>query len=87
MITAIIEIILVIFAWQKGWKWYSLIPVAIAYSIAALLGAALGAAGAANVIGSAPVVFFILIMELCAIGVLIYMVTHPRITKPLQSGT
>jgi hypothetical protein len=34
----IIEIILTIFAWIKGWKWYSLIPVGAAVLIGILVG-------------------------------------------------
>jgi hypothetical protein len=27
----IIEILLTIFAWRKGWRWFSLIPIATAF--------------------------------------------------------
>jgi predicted exporter len=34
----IIEILLTIFAWRKGWRWFSLIPVATAFSIGLMFG-------------------------------------------------
>jgi len=34
----IIEIILTIVAWRKGWKWYSLIPISVAFIIGAICG-------------------------------------------------
>ena len=34
----IIEIILTIFAWRNGWKWLSLIPIGVAFTLAFILG-------------------------------------------------
>lgn len=34
----ILEIILAVFAWRKGWKWMSLIPIAIAFVIGLICG-------------------------------------------------
>ena len=34
----IIEIILTIFAWRKGWKWLSLIPIVVAFCIGIIIG-------------------------------------------------
>ena len=34
----IIEAILTIFAWRNGWKWYSLIPIAVAFGLGFILG-------------------------------------------------
>lgn len=34
----ILEIILTIIAWGKGWRWFSLIPVGVALSIGFMLG-------------------------------------------------
>lgn len=35
----IVEIILTIVAWQRGWKWIALIPVGIAFFIGMAIGA------------------------------------------------
>ena len=37
-IMLILEIILTIIAWGKGWRWFSLIPVGVALSIGFMLG-------------------------------------------------
>lgn len=37
----IIEIILTVFAWKKGWNWYSIIPMIVAF----VIGFGIGAAG------------------------------------------
>lgn len=34
----IIEIILTIIAWNRGWKWYSLLPVGICFGIGLIAG-------------------------------------------------
>lgn len=39
------EIILTIFAWRKGWKWFALIPLGVALSLGFLLGMAIGGGG------------------------------------------
>jgi len=41
----IVEIILTIFAWRKGWKWMSLIPIGLAILIGGLIGVIIGASG------------------------------------------
>lgn len=41
----IIEIILTIFAWRKGWRWYSLIPMVVALIFGFFLGAGIAASG------------------------------------------
>jgi hypothetical protein len=41
----IAEIILVITAWRKGWRWRALLPVVIAFGVAVLMGVAVGAGG------------------------------------------
>lgn len=41
----IAEIILTIFAWRKGWRWYSLIPMAVALVFGFFLGAGIAASG------------------------------------------
>jgi hypothetical protein len=41
----IAEIILTIFAWRKGWRWYALLPLAIAFGIGFFMGIGIGASG------------------------------------------
>ena len=45
MLGIIIEVLLVIYLWQKGWKWKAVLPVAIGYTFALFLGMILGASG------------------------------------------
>ncbi len=58
----IIEIILTIFAWKKGWNWYSLIPLCLAF----LIGLIVGLSGGLN-----P---SIILIDVMAIIALIFMV-------------
>lgn len=41
----IIQVILTIFAWRNGWRWYSLLPVGIAVVIGLMAGLASGGQG------------------------------------------
>jgi len=41
----IVEIALTIWAWNKGWKWRSLIPLGIGIGIAFIAGLSVGASG------------------------------------------
>ena len=41
----IVEILLTVAVWRKGWKGWALLPVGIAWGIAFLIGMAVGAAG------------------------------------------
>lgn len=41
----IIEIILTIFAWRKGWKWLALLPMGAALLLGILMGFFVGASG------------------------------------------
>lgn len=38
----LIEIILTIFVWRKGWRWISLLPIGIALFIALFMGFGIG---------------------------------------------
>lgn len=64
----IIEIILTVFAWRKGWKWTSLIPIGTAF----LIGLMFGLSGGVDT--STPGVIFI---DILAIIALILMVVYP----------
>lgn len=67
----IAEIILTIFAWRKGWKWLSLIPMAAALFIGLLLGAGIGASGGDPM----SVKGFGVFLDIVAVIALIVMVT------------
>jgi len=41
----LIEILLTVKAWRKGWKGYALLPIAIGMSVSFLIGLAAGASG------------------------------------------
>jgi len=41
----ILEILLTIFAWRKGWKWFALLPLGIGVVISFLIGIIVGASG------------------------------------------
>jgi len=41
----IIEIVLTILAWNRGWKWLALLPVGIALAIGFCMGLGIGASG------------------------------------------
>lgn len=41
----LIEIILTIFAWRKGWRWAALLPTAIALLVGLFMGFGIGASG------------------------------------------
>lgn len=66
----IIEIILTIFAWRKGWRWLSLIPVATAFSIGLMFGFS-GVELEALGLGA-------IFIDILAIIALILMVVYPK---------
>jgi len=67
----IAEILLTIFAWRKGWRWYALLPMAVCLAVGLLIGIGVGASGGdpsgASGLG--------IILDLIATGILIYMVS------------
>jgi hypothetical protein len=79
----IVEIILTVFAWRKGWKAWALLPVGIALAIGLLIGFSVGASG-----GNAESVRGIgIFLDIVAIGVLIYMTAKGPKVQPIDSGT
>jgi hypothetical protein len=86
MITVIIQIVLIVIAWGKGWKGYALIPTGATLSLGFFLGLALGASGHEAAIRTAPFFVLGLLFDLGAIGVLIYMICRPRVLNPVQGG-
>ncbi len=70
----IVEIALTIWAWNKGWRWYSLLPVGICLGIGFILGIGIGLnGGSANDIGGGVVV-----LDILAIIALIYMISKKK---------
>ena len=45
MILLLIQIVLTVIAWRKGWKWYSLIPLLGAIFIGLIIGISVGSNG------------------------------------------
>lgn len=78
----IIEIILTIFVWRKGWKWLSLLPVGVASLIAFSFGFLIAASGGdvANI--ESGLIFF----DIIAIVALIIMLTNsPKTNNQLNN--
>lgn len=70
----ILEIILTVAAWRRGWKAWALTPIAIGLSIGFMLGFVIGASG-----GSMDGVVAVgLLLDLTVVGTLVAMVASPR---------
>ena len=69
----IIEIVLTIAAWRKGWRWYALIPLVVVGSIGFSAGFVVGAFGG-TVTSLLP---YLVLLDLACIVVLIVMVAKP----------
>jgi hypothetical protein len=74
----ILEIVLTIFAWRNGWRWYSLMPVGFSSLLAFTAGFAIGASG-----GSTANIGWVVIFDIAAIIALIVMISK----KPKSSST
>lgn len=76
----IAEIVLTIFVWRKGWRWFSLLPLVVCIIVGLLAGLAIGAGGGSS--DSARVLGIIL--DVIAIIVLIVMVSiEPKKTTEM----
>jgi Na+/phosphate symporter len=65
----IVEIILTIVAWRRGWMWYSLIPVGIGVTLGFLIG--VSAASSGSTIDAASPGFIIIDLIICvALGIM-----------------
>jgi len=74
------EIILTIFAWKKGWRWWALVPVALALLIGLFMGMGVGACG-----GDVDSVRGIsIVLDVLAIIALIVMVTKGPKTNEVK---
>jgi zinc transporter ZupT len=78
----IIEIVLTIIAWRKGWKWWALVPLGLAVSIAFSVGFVIGLLG-----GSAgPVMPFFMLLDIgCLLALIILIVLPPEREKKAVS--
>lgn len=74
-----LEIGLIITAWRRGWKAWSLLPLGVVVGIGFLIGLAIGASGAS----AGSVVAISIALDITCIGILIGMVVRPR--KATQS--
>jgi uncharacterized membrane protein YfcA len=83
----ILEIILTIVAWRKGWRWLALLPMGVGGGIGALIGLGIGLSGASqSQLQSAMPVF--LIFDIIAVVVLIVMICKPRtLPTPPKDGS
>jgi uncharacterized membrane protein YfcA len=68
----ILEIGLTIAAWRNGWKGRALLPLGIGMGIAFFIGLAVGASGGTL----EPVGPLLILLDLAAIGVLLWMVSN-----------
>lgn len=77
----ILEIVLTIVAWKKGWRWLALLPVCICLVFGLLFGLMLAASGMSQsqLKDMMPV---IMIGDVIAIIVLIVMIFKPRTLPP-----
>jgi len=89
IIPAILQIILTIIAWRRGWKLYALIPAAIAYGFQIMIigifniDIALRLFFISTFIDHFHALFsmFSILLYLIDIGVLIYMIIRPRVIR------
>lgn len=75
----IIEIILTIFAWRKGWRWLALLPMGIALLIGLLIGFGIGASGGEVTSGGPAIV-----IDIMAVIALIVMVAKGPKSKETE---
>jgi hypothetical protein len=75
----IAEIILTIFAWRNGWKWWALLPVGIAFFIGLIAGANMAAVG-----GDISDMGGLIVVDILAIIALIVMVSKKKIEKKVE---
>jgi hypothetical protein len=73
----IVEILLTIWAWNRGWKWYSLLPLGIAVFIGLIAGFSIGTSG-----GSTNDVGWVVVFDVLATIALIIMISIRK--KPID---
>jgi len=78
----LVEIILIIEAWRRGWKGWALLPLGVGAGIGFLIGLIMGASG----VSEDSIFGICFVVDLACIGVLIGMIAKPRRVAKL-SGT
>ncbi len=76
----IIEIVLTIWAWNRGWRGWSLLPTCIGLAIVLIVGFVLYDAGVLKIV--VPNLGGLVIIDLVVICALIFMVARPREKPP-----
>ena len=72
----ILEIILTIVAWNRGWKWFALIPVGITFCIGFMAGLIVGSTG-----GSVADISWVTVLDIMAVIALIVMIARKKETE------
>jgi hypothetical protein len=80
----IIEIILTIWAWNRGWRGWSLLPIGIGWAIVLAVGFVLYDAGVLKIV--VPNIRGLIIIELAVLGMLIFMIARPREKPSAPTG-
>src|SRR3989442_1133096 len=78
----VIEVLLTIAAWRKGWGAKALIPLGIGLAVAMLLGAMVGASGGPRAVTQVFPLF--VLMDLAVIGVLVRLALRAPEEAPLS---
>ncbi|MFQ5728845.1 MAG: hypothetical protein ACE5GN_00600 [Waddliaceae bacterium] len=71
----LIEIILTITAWNKGWRWWALMPAIIVFGISFIAGLVIGASG-----GTIQNIVPFLLLDVFLIISLISLISSPKKT-------
>ena len=85
MVTFIIEVLLTIKAWHKGWRGYALLPLGILIPAGFLLGAVIGASGG----GVEQALPAGILLEVACIGILLRLAAkgpHKAPAPELRAG-
>jgi len=78
----ILEIILTIFAWRKGWRWLALLPMGIALLIGFIIGLSIGANGGdVTSIGGGAIIIDVMAI----IALIIMLVKGPKSNETLET--
>jgi hypothetical protein len=80
----IIEIALAIWAWNRGWRGWSLLPIGIGWAIVLIVGFVLYDAGVLKIV--VPNIRGLIIIELAVLGMLIFMIARPREKPSAPTG-
>ena len=76
----ILEVILTVVVWRRGWRWKALLPSAVGFLVAFWMGVACAASGLSQVEMHRMFVFSGFFIDLTVIGTLIWMANKRRET-------